>query len=152
MKVFRLCKAKFSGDLSGKGAELFGGRWNNKGVALLYTSDSVSLCTLEVLVHSENGELPRNYVLHTLEIPDELPIYEFPMDKIPADWQTFPHSEAARRIGDQFVKEGKYAVLKVPSAIVPNDFNYLLNPGHVDFSKIKITNTEDYEFDIRLFV
>lgn len=152
MKVFRLCKAKYNGDLSGKGAELFGGRWNNKGVALLYTSDSVSLCNLEVLVHSEKGEMPRNYVLHTLEIPEEIQVLGLPTESLPADWRTFPHSEAARRIGDQFVKEGKYAVLKVPSAVVPNDFNYLLNPAHPDFSKIKITETVAYEFDARLFV
>ena len=151
MKVFRLCKAKFGGDLSGIGAELFGGRWNNKGVALLYTSDSVSLCNLEVLVHSEKGEMPRNYVLHTLEIPDALPILDLATENLPSDWRTFPHSEAARRIGDQFVKEGKYVVLKVPSAVVPNDSNYLLNPKHPDFSKIKITKTEVYEFDARLF-
>lgn len=151
MKVFRLCKAKYNGDLSGKGAELFGGRWNNKGVALLYTSDSVSLCTLEVVVHSEQGDVPRNYVLHTLEIPDDLPILEVATENLPLDWRTFPHSEAARRIGDRFVKEGKAAILKVPSAVVPNDFNYLLNPAHPDFSKIKITKTEVYEFDVRLF-
>lgn len=151
MKVFRLCKAKYNGDLSGKGAELFGGRWNNKGVALIYTSDSVSLCTLEVVVHSEQGDVPRNYVLHTLEIPDDLSILEVATGSLPPDWRTFPHSEAARRIGDQFVKEGKAAILKVPSAVVPNDFNYLLNPAHPDFSRIKIIKTEVYEFDTRLF-
>lgn len=95
MKVFRLCKAKYNGDLSGKGAELFGGRWNNKGVALLYTSDSVSLCTLEVVVHSEQGDVPRNYVLHTFEIPDDLPILEVAIENLPPDWRSFPHSEAA---------------------------------------------------------
>lgn len=152
MKVFRLCKAKYNGDLSGKGAELFGGRWNNKGVALLYTSDSVSLCTLEIVVHSVQGDIPTSYVLHTLEIPDDIVILELSSENLPADWRTFPHSEAARRIGDQFVKESKSAVLKVPSAVVPNDFNYLLNPMHPDFIKIKITETEAYLFDARLFI
>jgi len=149
MIVFRLTKAKYANDLSGKGAELGGGRWNSKGIAMLYTSDSRALCVTEIAVHLPLGILPKNYQLISIEIPDS---EIFPLDKtfLPIDWKSISKIADTRRIGDGFVSINKHLVLKVPSAVVQGDFNYLINPRHPDFYKIKIQKVEHFDFDERL--
>jgi RES domain-containing protein len=151
MKVFRLSKKKYCKDLSGKGAEIAGGRWNNKGTALLYTSQSRALCTTEVAVHTPLGIVPDDYFLSIIEIPDQAAILEVKADELPEDWKSFPHPQASRQIGDRFVEEAEYLVLKVPSAVVQGDFNYLINPLHPDFKEVKLLDTEPFTFDRRLF-
>ncbi len=152
MIVFRLCKANFANDLSGKGAEKSGGRWNSKGVALLYTSDSRALCTTEIAVHTPLGILPTNYVVMAIEIPNGSSIKELETDNLPYDWRSFPHAYSTQKIGDNFVKMANFLVLKVPSAIVQGEFNYLINPSHKDFKKIKIISVDSFNFDERLFL
>ena len=151
MIVFRLAKLKFSQDLSGKGAELAGGRWNSKGTPLVYTSESRALCTTEIAVHTPLGIIPDDYYLITIQLPKTLTLEEIKTESLPDDWKTFPHSNATQKIGDQFVRETKSLILKVPSAVVPGDFNYLLNPIHKDFNSVKIIATEAFEFDKCLF-
>jgi len=151
MIVFRLSKSKFAGDLSGKGAEKSGGRWNSKGTALVYTSESRALCTTEIAVHTPLGNLPLDYRLITLEIPDLIPIKVLQAKNLPDDWKSLPHSHSTQEIGDRFVSEGKYAVLKVPSVVVQGDFNYLINPAHSDSGRIVIKAIEPFHFDERLF-
>lgn len=152
MIVFRLAKSKYSGDLSGKGAEKTGGRWNSKGTALVYTSESRALCTAEIAVHTQLGILPKEFVLVTIEIPDELKIHELSIKHLPSDWNSIPHSGTTQELGDTFVKVNNFAVMKVPSAVVPGDFNYLINPDHPDSNKIKIMKKETFSFDQRLFL
>jgi RES domain-containing protein len=151
MIVFRLAKAKFSHELSGRGAEKSGGRWNSKGVSMVYTSESRALCTTEIAVHTPLGLLPKDYKIITIEIPDSIKILTLAVNKLPADWKSIPHSGSTQLIGDDFIRQNKSAVLKVPSAVVAGDFNFLLNPGHRDFSKIKVLSVEDFGFDSRLF-
>lgn len=152
MIVYRLSKEKHKNDLSGKGAELTGGRWNSKGAAMLYTSQSRALCTTEIAVHSPLGIIPSNYWLVTIEFPDTADILELDSTLLSTDWRTYPHQHSTQAIGDNFITTGKYLVMKVPSAVVPGDFNYLLNPAHSLFSRVKITATEVFEFDERLFI
>ncbi|NEM98956.1 RES family NAD+ phosphorylase [Pontibacter burrus] len=152
MIVYRLSRSRFAKDLSGKGAELAGGRWNSKGTAMLYTSDSIALCTVEVAVHMPLGIVPLDYQLIQLELPDEIPIAELPESELPEDWQTFPHSNATQLIGDAFIQEQETMVLKVPSAAVQGTYNYLINPRHPQFSKLTIVAVTPFEFDKRLFV
>lgn len=151
MNVYRLSKSEYINDLSGKGAQLTGGRWNSKGTAMLYTSHSRALCTAELAVHTATGNLPAGYRLAIIDIPDEIPIEEIKYDQLPNDWRSFPHPDSTQKIGDQFIKQNKFPVLKVPSAVVPGDFNYLINPAHRDSIKIKIIAHEPFEFDTRLF-
>jgi RES domain-containing protein len=161
MIVYRLSAGKFKNDLSGKGAELAGGRWNSKGVAMLYTSSSIALCLCELAVHLPFGIVPKDYYLLTIEFPDNLSISELKAPPsarggggpggLPKDWRSVPHAQSTQNIGDQFIAEGKSLVLKVPSAIVPADFNFLFNPAHKDFSKVKIKSAELFEFDSRIF-
>ena len=152
MIVFRLSKSKHSNDLSGKGAEKFGGRWNSKGVAMLYTSDSRALCTAEIAVHTPLGNIPEDYEITLIKIPEHTIIPELEITDLPKDWKSIPHSHSTQEIGDKFIDEGKFVALKVPSAVVQGEFNFLLNPYHSDFKNITIEKIEPFAFDTRLFV
>lgn len=152
MIVFRLSKAEFCRDLTGLGAQKSGGRWNSKGVAILYTSQSRALCTTEIAVHTPLGILPTDYQIVSIQIPDEAKIDELMPAKLPYNLRTFPHSYETQEIGNSFVKAAKYLVLKVPSVVVPGEFNYLINPKHNDFKKVKILSVESFNFDERLFI
>jgi RES domain-containing protein len=151
MIVFRLSKSKFANDLSGKGAEKSGGRWNSKGTSLVYTSASRALCTTEIAVHTPLGNLPLDYKLISIEIPDEVNIMELSYEDLPPDWKSIPHTHITQEIGDKFVSEGIFAVFKVPSVVVQDEFNYLINPAHPDSRKITIKTIEPFNFDERLF-
>lgn len=152
MIVFRLSKSKYSKDLSGSGAEKTGGRWNSKGKALIYTSSSRALCVAEIAVHTPFGILPKDYELIAIGIPDETSTQEIKKSDLPKDWHSFPHSNSTQTFGDTFISQNKYLVLKVPSAVVQGDFNYLINPKHPDSTKIKIISIESFQFDERLFI
>ena len=150
MIVFRLSKAKYARDLSGKGAEIAGGRWNSKGRAVIYTSASRALCTTEIAVHTPLGNVPMDYHLISIQVPNAA-IFALPESKLPPDWKGFPHSMNTQKMGDKFLQDNKHLVLRVPSAVVQGDYNYLINPRHADFSKVKIVNVEPFSFDERLF-
>jgi len=151
MIVYRLSKSKFATDLSGKGAEKSGGRWNSKGTAMVYTSESRALCTTEIAVHTPLGNLPMDYRLVTIEIPDSVAVMVLESQQLPADWNSLPHSHSTQVIGDDFVSQNRYAILKVPSVVVQDDFNFLINPLHPDARLITIKAIEPFNFDERLF-
>ncbi|RDV13978.1 RES domain-containing protein [Pontibacter diazotrophicus] len=152
MIVYRLSRGKFRNDLSGRGAELAGGRWNSKGIAILYTSESIALCTVEIAVHMPLGIVPADYYLVRIHIPDDAPIKELATEELPTDWKSFPHANSTQEIGDAFVLESEHLVLKVPSATVQGTYNYLVNPRHADFGKVATIEAVPFEFDKRLFV
>ncbi len=152
MIAFRLSKQEYSDDLTGVGAELAGGRWNHKETRVLYTSDSRALCTAEIAVHTPIGLIPRDYFLTTIEIPDELKVDLVKTEYLPKNWRDFPYAGINQEIGDEFLNKGEFLILKVPSVVVQGDYNYLINPAHKDFKKIKIINKELlFSFDERLF-
>ena len=135
MIVYRLCKSKHKNDLSGSGASLAGGKWNNKGVEMLYACGTRALCTAEVAVHLPLGEIPDEYFLLTIQIPNNVKIKIIKNSELPDNWNSYPYSSFTQKIGDDFIKESKYAVLKVPSAVVQGEYNFLVNPSHKDFRK-----------------
>lgn len=151
MRVFRLARKKHKIELSGKGAALSGNRWNSKGTEIIYTADSRALAMAEVAVHLTLATLPSDYVMMEIEIPTGVSKATVSVKKLPRGWQQFPHLLDTQIVGDSFVSEAKACVLKVPSAVVPGDFNYLINPFHSDFKQIKIVSVEDFPFDGRLF-
>lgn len=151
MRVYRLSKSRYSHDLSGKGAELAGGRWNSKGKAVIYTSQSRALCTTEIAVHTPLGNIPMDYELVEITIPDTAEVKEIEFSDLPNDWKSIPHSHTTQDIGDSFLAENRFLVFKVPSAVVQGDFNYLINPLHRRFYEVEITLTEPFDFDARLF-
>ncbi len=152
MIVFRLSKSKFANDLSGKGAERSGGRWNSKGTALVYTSESRALCTTEIAVHTPLGNLPPDYKLIFVEIPYTIQIQELKVKHLPEDWKSLLHPHSTQEIGDKFVIDGNFPVLKVPSVVVQGEYNYLINPNHKESGKIIIKSIEAFNFDERLFI
>ncbi|MGA9212820.1 RES family NAD+ phosphorylase [Kaistella sp.] len=149
MIVYRLSKRIYAQDLSGKGAELVGGRWNSKGNAMLYTAQSIALCVTEIAVHTPLGIIPKDYQLVHIEIPEDS---VFELKKLPFHWKTFPHLNSTQEIGDTFLKANKFLIMKVPSAAVQGDFNYAINPFHKEAGKIKIIKIESFNFDERIFV
>lgn len=150
MIVYRLSKGKYALDLSGMGASLYGYRWNSKGIKALYTASSRALAMAEVLVHLPANFLPENYKMLEIEIPDDIKIEEICFSKLDEGWNSFPHQQETKDLGDAFFRTGKACVLKVPSAVVKGDFNYIINPNHRDMEKIKVTEVTDFPFDKRI--
>ena len=122
---------------NGEGARRYGGRWNSKGVAVVYTSGSISLAILEVVVHIPAYDLLEQYVFIPVEFDRKLVRTLKPKD-LPENWNRDPSPQANKQIGDSWVQSNQSAVLEVPSAIVPTEKNYLINPAHPDFSKLNI--------------
>jgi RES domain-containing protein len=151
MKVFRLARRKFSLELNGKGAARFGNRWNSKGIEILYTAESRALAMAEVAVHLTIATLPNDYIMLTIDIPTSVEIEEILDTQLKKGWNSFPHILETQKIGDQFIDNRNSCVLKVPSAVVKGDFNYLINPNHADFKKIQITEAVNFPFDKRIF-
>ena len=151
MRVFRLSRKKYAEDLSGKGAAKSGNRWNSKGIEMLYTAESRALAMAEVIVHLSIALLPDDYMMIELEIPDSVNIEIFNTNRLYENWNSNPPILSTQIVGDDFIHSKKYCVLKVPSAVVKGDFNYLLNPNHKDIKKIKIIEIVDFPFDKRIF-
>lgn len=150
MLVYRISREKFAEDLSGTGARLNGGRWNSMGISMLYTSSYRSLCVLEILVHTTHNFVPNDLRLVTIKIPDESAIDEIKYEAIRNEIDKRGVNAQFYTIGDRWIKTSNALVLKVPSIIVPEEFNYLINPFHKDFHKVKIENVKAFDFDKRL--
>ena len=151
MEVFRLSRGKFATTLSGKGAALKGARWNSIGVELIYTAANRSLAMAEVAVHFTLATLPDDYVMMAVFIPDEIALTKLTIADLPTNWNIFPHLATTQLIGDRFVADNKHCVLQIPSAVTFGDYNFLINPNHSDFSKIRIVDVVDFPFDKRIF-
>lgn len=151
MRVFRLSRKKYAGDLSGKGAAMFGNRWNSKGVKMLYTAESRALAMAEVVVHLSLATLPDDYMMIEIEIPESIKIGVLKPQSLDINWNSNPPREHTQLLGDKFILSKKHCVLKVPSAVVKGDFNFLLNPNHPDIKKIKIIEITNFPFDERIF-
>ena len=151
MDVFRLAREKFATPLSGIGAALKGARWNPMGIELIYTAQNRSLAMAEVAVHFTLATLPEDYVMITIDIPDEIELKQLSEADLPDDWREFPHPMSTQKVGYEFVIENKYCGLMIPSVVTQGDFNILINPNHKDFRKIAITKIEKFPFDKRIF-
>ena len=152
MIVYRIEREKYLKiALWGVGASMSKGyRWNSFNTKLVYTAESRALATLEVSVHLDLSEdLPTDRYYVEIEIPDELTIQEVKMEDLPEDWDSKPPSIITQIIGDDFVFQNESAVLKVPSSIVPFEFNYLINPNHPESKKIKVIGKTSMNFDQR---
>lgn len=152
MNLFRLCRAPFARDLTGTGARLYGGRWNPKGTAVLYCAPSRSLAVMEVLVHLAQDELPPDFVMVRLTIPDDLPTHRPATGDLPKGWRKYPYAAATQALGARFMAEGRHAVLVVPSAIVPEEALHVLNPAHPTLATARVAEVKPFRFDPRLFV
>ncbi len=144
MKLYRITSSKYAGDLSGVGAGLYGGRWNPVGINLLYTSGSISLASLEFLVHNLHILSSKTMALLVLEVDLGGGIEELQEAELPNDWQDKTYTpQSTQRLGRNFFQENEHYLLKVPSAIVPLEYNFLLNPLHPAHNSTKIIRKID---------
>jgi RES domain-containing protein len=149
MIVHRICNSLYSDDLSGNGSKLFGGRWNSKGIPMLYVSEHISLAVLEMLVNNQFKDFSIELSLLRISIPDSIEIKEIKLSKLKPKWnEDFSYSKF---MGNEFIKSMNNLVLKVPSAVIGEEHNFLINPLHPDFKKIKITEVKQFSTDERLF-
>lgn len=131
------------------GARLYGARWNSKGTAVVYLASSRALAVLEVLVHLPPLFTPPNFCIAEIEVPDDS-FLTLDIKSLPDNWQDASSPAELKTLGNQFIKETKYLMMKVPSSVVPEEYNYLLNPWHPDINKVKIRNNHPFSFDDRL--
>ena len=153
MLVYRIEREKYlSSTLSGIGASVTKGfRWNSLHSKLVYTAESRALATLEVSVHLDlSQDLPLDRFYIEIEIPDDILILEVNAEDLPSGWDAKPPTIITQIIGDDFVEQGEAAVIKVPSSIVSQESNYLINPNHPDAKRIIVKSTSPMIFDTRL--
>lgn len=148
MIVWRLARKKYAA-LDGEGSRIAGGRWNSHGGSVVYTAGSLSLAVLELLVHVDPEDAPNDLLAYQIEIPDNLKIESISPSDLPGTWQV-PEHEVCKSIGDGWISSQRTPILRVPSSIVPEESNYLINPGHPDISGIDIVSKRKFFFDKRL--
>jgi RES domain-containing protein len=152
MRVWRICHEKWAKTaFDGQGAKIYGGRWNSIDIAVVYTSSSLALAALESLVHLGVKKMPINYVAISADISENLTIKKVELNKLPQNWRDDPAPQELATIGDQWVSSKASAILKVPSAVIDEEWNYLIYPEHPDFEQIQISLPKPFQFDARLF-
>ncbi|MGC2421314.1 MAG: RES family NAD+ phosphorylase [Candidatus Acidiferrales bacterium] len=150
VSAWRIVKRKHAADaFSGEGARLYGGRWNSPGVAMVYAVESRALAALEILIHLESSNLLGEYVVFEVKMDPAL-IIAFDSSKLPDAWRSDPAPSGLQAAGDDWANRGASPVLRVPSAIVPEESLFLLNPLHRDFSKLLIGTPSPFHLDPRL--
>jgi RES domain-containing protein len=149
MVVYRIGKTKYSKDLTGEGARLNSGRWNHKLTPCIYTSENRALALLEYTVNVNIDDIPRALSITSVEIPDS-GIEELKQADLPGDWTQVPAPSSAKDLGTNLLKAAARPILKIPSSIISKEFNYILNPLHVDSKSFKILSVEDFVYDVRI--
>jgi RES domain-containing protein len=151
MELYRITQQEFAEDLSGNGARLFGGRWNSEGFFALYTSSSRSLALLETLAHTPAKMLEvKVYHLITLAVPDNLVTQKVAVKNLQDGWDAPDTRPFTKKIGDAFLTDKKYLMMQVPSVMMHEEMNYVINPMHTDMKQVKLVNKRRIDFDKRV--
>ncbi len=151
MTIWRLSRRRhLRRAFSGEGARHYGGRWNSPGHPVVYASATLSLASLETLVHLGGLELPDDLFAIAAEMPEDLRITIVETKRLPRGWRKYPAPEALREIGDEWLRAGITAALSVPSAVIPGERNFLINPLHPEMERIAVGRAERFEFDPRV--
>jgi len=151
MRFWRICRRRYAAAAAtGEGARLYGGRWNSRGVRVVYASTSLALAAVETFVNLEPNLRPADLVSIEGEIPHTLEIARIDVKMLPAGWHE-TRDESLRAFGDDWIRGRKSVALLVPSAAIRGEWNVLLNPLHRDFSTIHVREPEPFEFDVRMF-
>lgn len=149
MHVWRISRIAHTG-LDGEGARLFGGRWNSRGIPVVYTASRLSLAALEYLVHIDPEDAPDDLVASCLRIPDGASEVSVGPDDLPQQWRQTPAPAECQRMGDHWARSGEHLLLRVPSVLVPEETNVLVNPLHPDASGVRMSASRPFSFDLRL--
>ena len=150
MIVYRIARTEQIRDMSGMGARIHGGRWNPKGVSMLYTSMSRALAALELYANRTRVVTLKGFSLAAIIVPDAVTIKEIALADLPVGWNGYPAPVDLSNIGAQWVVSGETLVLAVPSALVHQERNYLINPEHPEMVQVRMGDIEEYRFDRRL--
>jgi RES domain-containing protein len=152
MRFWRICRRRYAVEAAtGEGARLYGGRWNSRGVRVVYASTSLALAAVETFVNLEPNLRPADLISIEGAIPDAVETVRLDLEALPKKWDR-TRDESLRRFGDDWIRDGKKSVaLLVPSAAIPGEWNVLLNPVHRDFPKIQFRDPIPFEFDVRMF-
>jgi RES domain-containing protein len=152
LSLWRVVKAKHAlSAFDGDGARRFGGRWNPRGIPLVYLGGSLSLAALETFVHLAPEDARLAFVAIEVGVPDHIAIAELSAEDLPIDWRGEPPPHSTQAIGLEWARRRETALLRVPSAIVPREFNYLLHPGHPDVADLSILPPVPFGFDSRMW-
>ena len=151
MRVWRLSQAdRVKDSLSGEGGVHASGRWHHRGTRIVYASATLSLAALEVLVHVSRAAAPSDLVAVELDIPERVVVERVTPSRLPAGWDTHPAPPTVQDFGTTWAASRRSPVLEIPSAIIPHERNYLLNPEHPRFTRIRIVGRTPFSFDARL--
>jgi RES domain-containing protein len=151
MRVWRISKAKYAHSaFSAEGARLFDARWNFAGTPMVYTSSSLALAAIEYFVHLDPSEAPTELVSMTAAVADDLAVERIEIEQLPRDWRRTDHKDL-QQFGTDWVRSQRSVALIVPSAVVEDEWNVLLNPAHADFRKIEIGEPKLFHYDERMF-
>jgi RES domain-containing protein len=150
IQAWRLLKARHADDaFNGEGASRFPGRWNHRGTPVVYTAASLSLAALETLANLDDAALLTDYICVPVSFGENL-CHTLEPKRLPRDWRANPAPSSTRDLGTAWAKSGMSCILKVPSAIIPRESNFLINPLHPDFSRLKVGKAEQFSWDPRL--
>jgi len=149
MILYRFAPEQYAENMDGMGASKFGGRWNSKGFPVIYTSLSNSLSLIELLVHNTSINTIKNNQLIILELPDSIDVSEILKEEMNSNWQS--DIKYSQTLGNRFLSSSVALMLKVPSAIIPQEHNILINPRHSQFKEVRIKEIISFGYDLRLF-
>lgn len=151
-RVFRLVRRPYAATpLDGEGAFRFGGRWSSAGTRVAYTSEHLSLAMVEYFVHLDSGWQPQDLVSVAVDVPEGVSRAKLGLQRLPSERRGYPAPAGLARFGDAFVQQAKTAILIVPSALVPGEFNWLINPAHPDSRLIRVQAPVPLHYDPRFF-
>lgn len=149
MEAWRVCRAAYQA-LDGEGARLYGGRWNSEGVAVVYASSTLSLAALEYLIHVDVEDVPDDLVAMRLAVPDDAAGRSVAVADLPADWYRIPEHAACVALGDAWITANEALLVRVPSAVVPEETNVLINPAHGRAAEVAVVTARAFAYDPRL--
>lgn len=149
MRIWRLCLQRHTAP-DGEGARLYGGRWNSAGTAVVYTSATLSLAVLEYLANLDSDILPDGLVALSADVPEELGIRAIQIKELPVNWREYPAPDAVKAIGTAWASASESVILSVPSVIIPEERNFLVNPAHPDAGRIHWNAPTPFRLDPRL--
>lgn len=150
MKIYRIVREKYKDDLSGEGARANGGRWNKVGDAMVYFSEHLSLCALEVIVHMDNQFIKNDFYFMEVNVPEHSVQFLNEPNKVIKGWNNITLTASSQQYGSDWLQNKKSLVLSVPSVIIPLERNILINPSHKLISELKILQVAPLEFDRRM--
>jgi RES domain-containing protein len=150
LSAWRIVQERHAAEaFSGEGARLYGGRWNSPGIPMIYTAQSRALAALEMLVHLDSPLLLRSFLLFEVTF-DDAAVMEINPTDLPANWRDEPVPPGTQAIGDAWAAKAATPILRVPSVLIPQEGNFLLNPRHPEMSKVQFGKPEQFAFDPRL--